>query len=842
MVEKITNLKTSKDLLVESLTNLNESDNYELICNQAQGQKDILSIKNVISSVSFVEKNKDWWPFFQQLNFDRTMLACLEYLSTQCDDFNLVKFDPDNSTATKNDIQISNLNNLIQILFHLSQLQFHNECLIRFIQKMIDNELIQIMLSFFERDKFLSKYTKKFDFHYTIVSIMKIFRNISENKQLKQNLIYENLEFFAYFSEFIRIPDLYNHELHEIKHNSNEKPLNYYLDYLSSQEENSTNLLSDHKAYTSLLYILKQIKTPIFNNYEQLTEYKLDNVINKLLNSIYKVRNQIDFENLVIQFEHASKLPNKNELVGSIFYYLLSIVNEMHFRPFQILSDSSSSTITEFIRSFKLNELNQQMIKLYLNFLVDEKFVQKLNTSDYDFTMKMIYFIDGMLKHLDIYRKEWSDLNITNNLLKFADDMIKNEPNLNKSRILSYWIIAYSQNDEKSNLPCVQELISFIFSSLKAKNDQIYLNKSLRNVLSLLSRLSLNHNYKEVIFKEFDFIEEIIYKCNLTEKIYAFKFLVQFCFNEEYFKRILSNNKLLNYIEKLSTRKENDYLQLMSLNVSFLFKHSYMLLENKQHNDEPSSKNKNVFVSLNSKTSKCLSIAKKIQLKLEQNGFKIINNLDDSFENMKLKLEKQKALIEEANFVLIFVDENYRFNEINQIEAKYASNLNKPTIGLLIQQGVQYENGWIGKILNNDMLDFTTQDQANISIKKLLQQMKSISEGMLIKNVKTLEKRPSLVKSPKINKINPVVSSSIEDWSHAKVINWLEQNQINESIIHLCRDDKLNGKKLIEWYLFKKSNSEFFFKHMLAESKNKIGLSDFAHFEKCLNELLSGYN
>ena len=841
MVETFTKIKTGKDLLEESLTNLNELDDFEMICNEPQGHKYILIIKNILSSESFTEKNKDCWPLFDRLIFDQVMLACLDHLSNQCDEFNLVKFDENNSTTNKNDIQISNLNNLIQILFLLTELQFQNECLIDFIQKMIDKDLIQILISFFERDKFLSKYTKKFDFQYIIISIMKIFRNISENKQLKQTVLNENLEFLVNFAEYIRMPDLYNRELNQIKHNLKEKSLNYYLEYLNEQiQNNNKDLLNDYKSYESLLCILKQIKMPVFNNYELLSKYKLDNIFNKLLDMIYEVRNEIDFDNLIIQFQHASKIPNKNELVGSIFYYLLSILNELHFRPFQLVSNTStSSKITEFIKSSKLNQLNQKIIKLYLDFLSDVNFIDNVKKGEYDFIMKMIYFIDGMLKFLNVYKKEWSDLNVTNNLIKFVD-VIQNDQNLKNIRILSCWIIAYSQDDENSNLPCIKELLSFIFSSLKTKNEQIYLNKSLRNVLSLLGRLSLIQNYKEIIYKEFDLIEEIIFKCNASEKIYAFKFLIQFCFNKDYFKRILANQKLINYIVKLSARKENDHLKLMSQNVSFLFKNSYMILGNKPNN-EAKPIDKNVFLSLNSSSSSILTVCKKIQLNIEQNGYKVINNLNDSFENMDLVLEKQKNLIEQASYFLICVDENYRLNELNQIEAKYASNLNKKMIGLLIQSGVQYENGWIGSILNKNILDFTTHDQANISINKLLQQMKEVTtDQIVVKKVDTLKTRPSFVK--KVNRLKPSTSSSIEEWNHANVIDWLEQNQINNSIIQFCMDDKLNGKKLIEWYLFKKSNPEFFYNHMVAQSKNKIGLSDFAHFEKCLNELLANYN
>ena len=113
---------------------------------------------------TFLDENTKW-RFFSRTKFGNLLVKLFAYLSDTCDEFEINdKVRLNRSTLIhdldENGRKICILDFLIFILNRITDLQFRNEIMFNFNKKLLDYKIVDVLMTFFKREKYLNKRSK----------------------------------------------------------------------------------------------------------------------------------------------------------------------------------------------------------------------------------------------------------------------------------------------------------------------------------------------------------------------------------------------------------------------------------------------------------------------------------------------------------------------------------------------------------------------------------------------------------------------------------------------------------------------------------------------------------
>lgn len=261
-------------------------------------------------------------------------------------------------------------------------------------------------------------------------------------------------------------------------------------------------------------------------------------------------------------------------------------------------------------------------------------------------------------------------------------------------------------------------------------------------------------------------------------------------------------------------------------------------MPNKQAADE--EKSRHVMISYNT-ASRELCIRVKQQLELL--GIKIWMDVNDMHGS---SLAAMANAVEKSYCVLMCVTEKYRGSLNCQAEAQYAFKLNKPIIPLIMQQGCENITGWLGIIMGDKIfINFMKYDfgECLIKLKNELDNYVKDTATNLSRVAPNVEQHLKVDVSPQTAILDaaPKKSEDIstrkaaEDWDEKAVLEWFNQNQINEEIQKSLQP--CNGEILKQMHDMKCRAPEFYY-----QSMSKIGAHDMitiTRLSACLDKLFN---
>jgi len=316
----------------------------------------------------------------------------------------------------------------------------------------------------------------------------------------------------------------------------------------------------------------------------------------------------------------------------------------------------------------------------------------------------------------------------------------------------------------------------------------------------------------------------------LVEIFYTLNLLAQLTFNEDIklnmnsskeFEKIFAN---LNKKELKKQENETDKLVYSSIR---------QVLDQIQWNLNSENRRSNVANSLQTLSlsqssyndqqhimisyySASRELCLKIKKELESMGHKVwidVNTISGS------TLESMANAVENSFCILMCVTEKYRQSINCQLEAKYALKRNKPIIPLIMQQGFEDPNGWLGFIMSDKIFVNFMKYDFEECIKRLKLEINSIKDGTKIK----------------ASNSSKGLSDSAKNWTEARAKEWFIQNGL--SLLILEHFKPCDGKILKQMYDTKSKAYEFYFKS-LSEIK-KIEYKHIFAFSACLDELFN---
>lgn len=114
----------------------------------------------------FLDENTKW-RYFVRVNhkFAHLLVKLFAHLSDTCDEFEIndkVRLNRASLSADldENGRKICILDYLIFILNRITDLQFRNDVMFNFNRKLVEAKLLDVLMSFFKRDRYLSKRSK----------------------------------------------------------------------------------------------------------------------------------------------------------------------------------------------------------------------------------------------------------------------------------------------------------------------------------------------------------------------------------------------------------------------------------------------------------------------------------------------------------------------------------------------------------------------------------------------------------------------------------------------------------------------------------------------------------
>lgn len=326
--------------------------------------KNLLNLKNLIHDKEFFKNNSDW-KALNDNEFDSILVDLFLYLAESANSFKLKTYKYDEEAPieriSQNDRSISILIFILQITHNITQNQFYDKELSIFIQKLFDKKLLEYLLEFLKQQEFLNEYNRELDFHQLIVSVLKIMRNLSENNKLDKNvwiqLDVENK--LKEFGQVCRCEMLYNKELDLILTNLNIKTVEKCISNIKFLKE-PEKILNVNMSYGDFLYLSKQVRKSTFDKHEMLMAKDCQEIFKNLLQHFLTYKNELDFEDQVIELYYPKKSLNSKEKKISIFYYLLTVINatfEYQVRKKRILIYSIVNILKFIYNFYKIKDL-----------------------------------------------------------------------------------------------------------------------------------------------------------------------------------------------------------------------------------------------------------------------------------------------------------------------------------------------------------------------------------------------------------------------------------------------------------------------------------------------------
>lgn len=479
----------------------------------------ITELESILTNEEFIENNDDWNVLVKS-EFEKLIVNCLDYYLEKCDSFTLSKYKYEKGRGVKdmnqNEKIINTFKCFLQVTHNLTQLQFSSRDLLTFNENLFNRNVLNTLLGFFKRDIFLKQYTNAYDFHYFIISIMKIINNISQNPYLDRQLwIDSNIEdVLRDFCSICRIDNLFHELQARIQHNLNVN-IEKCIEKLKELRE-PILILANNQCYNDLLFMNRLVERPTFNKFILFQDPELEDIFKRLFEYFYEHRNELNYIKQNIELEQPCKYPSLNEKSISIFYYLVSMKCSILLNTLTKVTDLSDVV-----------SKNDYLLDIYLKLFSDFKYIKNLVEVKRDKLFKMLNYSNGIIRALrDYYRKDFEELNIYQTLLELSKFLVKiNKDNRCSKEInFCYWVLSYIATDKQmQDEPLFATLIKKIFNQIELlsySNKVEFLSLKIPSLIDRLCRLAVNQKLKSYIFLEhIDKLRAVLFKGNDSEKI-----------------------------------------------------------------------------------------------------------------------------------------------------------------------------------------------------------------------------------------------------------------------------------------------------------------------------------
>lgn len=736
------------------------------------------------------------YKYFSRPKLDILFVKLLFYFAEICDEFVgdirspiSARYESEFNNAT--DRKFLTLENIIFILNKITDAQFNNETMFNFNKKLINVKLIEACVAFFRHEKFVKMRSKISKSHDLLIGILCIIRNLTENpyygKKLWTKYHLED-ELKKLDNKASPIADNFDKLSLEIIANLNQKDMTACLESLTRAYD-AAQIIDDEICFRDILFIKFIVKKPIFKEYDLFIKHDCLNMLELVMGYLSNLIDELNFtdeEDIITEKTYEPHSLNSRRV--SIIYNLLIIINDLIFRSMELnvyffnynLIKTFVCFLSQLPRNGGLTMNKKRIISLIVNNLF---LLTRFNDLKCEWLQELAP-VETLLKLVDLLKVEGEteNKNVILNTFYLVGNLI-NDKQLEEVYDINYCLEKLL--DELDRLINLMELA-------KTKGEQSNLSQALNENLTVLIRFSVNDRSKEIIFKKENILKRLILQGARDEKVSALKLLTQLCYFESICEKISLDDNLRKQLRYISLNSK--YLRVRKSAQTLLW-----WLDNRHK--EP--RTNFVYLSFNVDKKK---ICSKIRYKLEKNAIRVAT----AEESNEHSIETIGNLIKDSSCVIVCVCEKYRCDERNQAEARYAIRLNKPLIGVILNNGQVTESGWLFDLLcHKPVVEFHKND-FNLNVKNLLKEIRNIMEQQ--------------------NKVE-----KIEKWTPCQVNDWFFKNQVHESIIRLYKT--ADGIMLKQVHSIKMFNPEFYYQTLANETDEKLKSDDILHFSQKLDQL-----
>jgi hypothetical protein len=827
-------IKGQIKIIKHGIKYLSKINNTAEILNNQISYEALFYLQKIFGSDTFFKSNVKW-KFLdpKHYNFDNLIVNIWSHYS---DIFDQIKFPQNQSNQADTNLQTTSLNErrvngfdyLITITHSITANQYLNDILINFNTNLFNLNILKTVLTILNNESLQICLADKSNVYLfdLLVGILAILLDISENSN-NDKQVWKNLKAESILNKIKGWVPSYSFIIDEISMNINKKSLKESLEFFNSLNIDD-EFTQNEQVYIDLLFIYKLVHVNSFKEHKIFIDLNSREKFIAILEFFFSIKTQFTYS-FKIKYDYPNKQASQDEKKLSIFNYINLIINNLVFQSIEM--------------AFYFN--HTKIIGLYIDFLNDNEFMSKVMVSNPAIVSNIANNLTVLSKYSDINRKDWLDSNVIesmNNLInsrymnivwyKMVNEKIKTSGLKCLSNLLHGYEISRIPSFDSYVLMIINYVNNFndiIEKNLKLKivrreteyltddNELIMIktywfdNTAVLNKLNELRRFSSCLKYQKMIFTECSkSIKTIVYNGNNIEKLISLKLVSQLCFSKSNSNELSKDESFINFVHLLKDKQSNSQLKRTIDNIFWLM--------GKFEYEKESIITNSILISYSYSKRKSAIKLKNDLNKLGYNVWLNIHELNGS--NLRETLNS----IENCACVLICVCEKYLFNESCHIEAKYAFQLNKPIIGLIIQDGSEKFKCWLDEILNKDSI-FLNLNNWNECLLKL---------------------DAHLANELKINKIvvnnstkNLPVNNQVEKWSQDQVNNWFTDSAIHSSLAKTYAN--FDGKLLKQLYMIRNETPEFFFQSLVNECKrvdnDEIKLADIAFFMDKLEKL-----
>ena len=815
-----------------------QNNPIEILNNQISYEA-LYYLQKILGSETFFKSNTKW-KFFDTKHYDFHNII-VNLWSHFSDIFDQIKFPLDRSSPDNQNLKTTSLYErrvngfdfLITITHSITANQFLNDTLTNFNINLFNLNIIKPILSILNNDSLQICLVDKSNTYLfdLLVGILAILLDISENSN-NDKQVWKNLKSESILNKIKGWVPSYSFIIDEISMNINKKSLQESLEYINSLNVND-DFVQSEQVYIDLLFIYKLVHLNSFREHKIFVNLNCREKFIEILDYFFSIKTNFTYS-FKIKYDYPNKQASQDEKKLSIFNYINLIINNLVFQSIEM--------------AFYFNR--KEIIHLYVCFLNDNEFMSKVMVSNPAVVSNIANNLTVLSKYSDMNRKDWLNSLVVESMTslinsrymnivwyKLVNEKIKTSGLKCLSNILHGYEISripsfdsytkmiinyvnnFSETIRKDNhkFKIIRKETEYLTDDNELIMIKSYWHEKVPVVSKLneLRRLSSCLKYQKMIFAECqESIKTIIYNGNNIEKLISLKLMSQLCFSKSNSNELIKDEQFIQFLYLLNDKQSNLELKRIIDNIFWLVGKFQYEKENRNSNS----------IMISYSYSKRESVIK-LKNDLNKLGYTVwinIHELNGSNLNETLKS------IENSACVLICVCEKYLFNESCHLEAKYAHQLSKPIMGLIIQEGSDKLKCWLEEILNKEsmLLNLVNWNESLVKLDAYLSNELKINKNIVKDSANKLQ-----------------INNQVEKWSQEQVNNWFTESGIHVSLTRTYGN--FDGFLLKQLYAIRNETPEFFFQSIVNECKSvgndEIKLADIAFFMDKLEKLFSQF-
>ncbi|CAM2714700.1 unnamed protein product [Rotaria socialis] len=382
------------------------------------------------------------------------------------------------------------------------------------------------------------------------------------------------------------------------------------------------------------------------------------------------------------------------------------------------------------------------------------------------------------------------------------------EVNFDKTQLHAYRALAVilTDNDIKQLANPARVTNVFVFY-LKKSIDGIGLNQRLENSRLSLKILMQHEQIKDEFVKHTDGIPLLLRCATETRfdgtkiQLSALKILMSLTFNSEGKSLLLKNDNFIQYLKTLVASSKPPDLQKVANGILWRLFPKYEKHESNFKYD-----------AMISYAHKDKEVCHRIYKTLAADNFRIWIDLEQMHGTI---MQVMAEAVEQSNYVIVCMSDNYIVSPYCQAEAQYAFEQRRILIPLRVQAGYKPQ-GWLGFLLSGRMYIDFMKTNFNTAYAQLLSEFRL--NQLDKKQNTTFVNHSNVSESPAVidERITYSYSNDVLQRTPADVHNFLLDKQLNQ-MVPVCQ--QMDERKLTELYRLCHVNSPVLLQTLRSETK-----------------------